>query len=101
MSRKFSPTFKKQTAELVTVKGYTYAQACAASGVGDTALRRWVHQLQTELSGTTPDNATAMTAEHLEIQRLRARIRDLEEDKEILKKATALLMSDARIGKKS
>ena len=98
--RVFSSTFKRQTAELVTLKNYSYTKACTVSGVGESALRRWVKQLETELAGKTPEKATAITAEHLEIQQLRARIRDLEEDKEILKKATALLMSDARIGRK-
>ena len=102
MSKKtFSSTFKKETAELVTLKGFSYAKACIAAGVSEAALRRWVKQLGEELAGRTPEKATAITEEHREIQRLKAQIRELEEDKEILKKATALLMSEARIGKKS
>jgi transposase len=44
--------------------------------------------------------STAITDTQLEIQKLKAKIKDLEEDKEILKKATALLMSEAWIGRK-
>ena len=36
----------------------------------------------------------ALTAEQREIQQLKARIHQLEQEKMILKKATALLMSD-------
>lgn len=100
MSKKFSPLFKRQSAELVTIKGYSIAKACAASGIGDTAMRRWVNQLREELAGHTPEGSAAITDPQIEIQTLKAKIKDLEEDKEILKKATALLMSEARIGRK-
>jgi transposase len=96
----FSPAFKRQTAELVTLKGFSYLKACAVAGVSESALRRWVGQLTGELAGYTPEKATAITDSHREIQSLKARIRELEEDKEILKKATALLMSEPRIGRK-
>jgi transposase len=41
-----------------------------------------------------PESAIAITKEHQEIQSLKERVRRLEMEKEILKKATALLMSD-------
>jgi transposase len=100
MSKKFSSSFKKQSAELVTIKGYSIAKARAVAGVGDTAMRRWVNQLRDELAGHTPEGSSAITDAQIEIQKLKAKIKDLEEDKEILKKATALLMSEAGIGRK-
>ena len=100
MSKKFSSSFKKQSAELVTIKGYSIAKARAVAGVGDTAMRRWVNQLRDEMAGQTPEGSSAITDAQIEIQRLKAKIKDLEEDKEILKKATALLMSEAGIGRK-
>lgn len=86
----FSPEFKREAAELVIDKGYSIYKACEARGVSESALRRWVDQLRNELTGETPESARALTAEHQEIQALKAKIRDLEEDNEILKKATAL-----------
>jgi transposase len=62
-------------------------------GVGETAMRRWVEQLKSEHQGITP-NSKALTAEQQRIQELEKRIKRLELEKEILKKATALLMSD-------
>ena len=61
--------------------------------IGPTALRRWVDQLQSERGGTTPDTK-ALTAEQQRIQELEAQVNRLEREKSILKKATALLMSD-------
>lgn len=74
-------------------QGYSISQACRALDVGQTALKRWVDQLQLERTGQAP-TATALIPEQKEIQQLKARIHQLEQEKMILKKATALLMSD-------
>lgn len=76
-------------------QNYTIAQACEAMNVSQTAMRRWVDQLRLERGGHTPGKAQAMTPEHRRIQELEARLRQVEREKEILKKATALLMSDS------
>ena len=58
-----------------------------------SALRRWVKQLQQKRDGVTP-KSKALAPEQQKIQELEARINRLEREKAILKKATALLMSD-------
>lgn len=50
--------------------------------------------MRQERGGETPAVAKAITPEQRRIQELEACIRRLEREKEILKKATALLMSD-------
>jgi transposase len=89
----FSPEFKLEAARLVLDEGYSITQACQSLGVGDTALRRWVSQLKVERGGQTP-GSKALTPEQQRIQMLEAKIRRLEQEKYILKKATALLMSE-------
>ncbi len=91
--RSFSTEFKHEAACLVLDQGYSITEACRSLGVGSTALRRWVQQLQDERGGATP-KAKALTPEQQRIQELEARINRLEREKSILKKATALLMSD-------
>ena len=91
--RIFTSEFKLEAASLVLDQGYSILQACRTLDVGQTALRRWVDQLQLERTGQAP-TTPALTAEQREIQRLKARIYELEQEKMILKKATALLMSD-------
>ena len=96
MSRKkpnYSAEFKHEAASLALDKGYSLSEACHAMGVGYTAMRRWVKQLESERGGITP-SAKAITSEHQKIQALEARIKQIEWEKDILKKATALLMSD-------
>lgn len=89
----YSSEFKQDAAELVLDKGYTVQEACDAVGAGPTAIRRWVNQLQEERGGITP-TAGAITADQKRIQELEARIKKIEWEKDILKKATALLMQD-------
>ncbi|HEY0210665.1 transposase [Acerihabitans sp.] len=94
-NRSFSPDFKREAASLVLDQRYSIRQACEAMDVGPTALRRWVNQLQSERGGAILAGSKAITPEQQYIQELEAKIRRIEREKEILKKATALLMSDS------
>lgn len=92
--RTFSAEFKLESAQLVVDQGYSAREASEAMGVGLSTMNKWVKQLREERQGKTP-KASALTPEQIEIQQLKKRIRYLEEEKDILKKATALLMSDS------
>jgi transposase len=92
--RIFSPEFRLESAQLVVDQNYSIREAATAVGVGISTLDKWVRQLKRERNGETP-KATAMTAEHKRIKELEKHIRKIEEHNEILKKATALLMSDS------
>ena len=91
--RSFTPEFKLEAASLVLDEGYSITEACRSLDIGETALRRWVDQLRAERDGETP-TSKALTPDQQKIQELEARIKRLEDEKRILKKATALLMSD-------
>ena len=90
--RTFSAEFKNEAACLVLDQNYSIAEACQAIDIGETALRRWVDQLEQERIGKT--SSKALTPEQKQIQELQARVNRLEREKSIFKKATALLMSD-------
>jgi transposase len=91
--RSFTAEFKREAAALVLEQGYSHVQACRSLGVGETAIRRWVDQLRLERGGVTPQSK-ALTPEQQRIQELEAKVNRLEREKAILKKATALLMSE-------
>ena len=91
--RSFTAEFKREAADLVLKQDYSYIEASRSLGVGESALRRWVAQVQQERQGVTPQSK-ALTPEQQKIQELEARIARLEREKSILKKATALLMSE-------
>lgn len=92
--RTYSPEFKLEAAQLVTEQGYSVIEAANAMNVSKSAMDKWVRQLKQEQRGITP-KASPLTPEQIELRELRKRIADLEEHNEILKKATALLMSDS------
>ena len=94
MRKPYTTEFKHETACLVLDQGYSIVQAVEAVGAGRTAVTRWVKQLRAERAGQTPSKSPAMTADQQQIQLLQAQVKRLQREKEILKKATALLMSD-------
>lgn len=94
MGSNYTKEFKKEAAELVLDKGYTQTEAREAMGVSKSAISIWVKQLREEREGITPHNRPALTSEHKEIQQLKAQITKLEREKDILKKASALLILD-------
>ena len=47
--RHFTPEFKREAGGLVVDQGYSIKEACEAMGVGETAMRRWVKQLEAPL----------------------------------------------------
>jgi len=93
--RSFTTECKRESASLVVNQGYSIPEASEAVGVGDTAMRRWVNPLKAEQQGVTPQGSKALTREQQRIQELEAQGKRIEREKEILKKATALLMSDS------
>ncbi len=59
--------------------------------VGLSTMTRWVKQLRDERQG----NKSLHYPEQIEIRELRKKLQRIEMENEILKKATALLMSDS------
>jgi transposase len=91
--RSFSPEFKQEAASLVLDQNYTFTETARSLGVAESSIRAWVKQLAQEREGITP-KGKALTPDQRRIQELEARCKRLEQEKSILKKATALLMSD-------
>jgi transposase len=92
--RTYSTEFKLESASLVLDQGYSVQEAANSVGVGISTMSKWVAQLRKERAGKTPIGRKAITTEQQKIQELEAKIRRLERENEIIKKATALLMSD-------
>jgi transposase-like protein len=97
MAKHFTAEFKLEAAKLVVDHGYTYVKAAEAVNVSHSAITRWVNKLRLERQGKTPAGLP-LTPEQLELREANKRIQRLEMENEILKKATALLMSDALNG---
>ncbi len=95
MRRKtFSAQFKRESAQLVVDQHYPVVEAAKAMGVGLSTMTRWVKQLRDERQGKTP-KASPITPEQIEIRELKKKLQRIQMENDILKKATALLMSDS------
>lgn len=62
--------------------------------VGLSMMTKWVKQLGEERQGKTP-KASLITPEQIEIRELKKKLQRIEMENEMLKKDTALLMSDS------
>ena len=92
--RSFTPEFKLESAQLVLEQNYTITEAAKAMGIGHSTMDKWVRQLRDERKGIS-SQPNALTQELRKIKELEKKIKRIEMEKEILKKATALLMSDS------
>ena len=86
--RTFDANFKLQVAQMVKVQGLSISQVCKDLGLGESAVRRWLSQFETEQQGQS-GIGKPLTAEH-------QRIRQLRGDVEILKKASAFFARELR-----
>ncbi len=92
--RLFSAEFKLESAQLVLAQNYSIVEAAQAMNVGKSTMDRWVRQLREERQGKQP-KASPISPEQIEIRELKKKLARLQEHNDILKKATALLMSDS------
>lgn len=94
---RFTPEFRLESAQLVTDHGYSVRKASEAMGVGKSTMAKWVQQLRQERQGLAV-KASPITEDQRRIRGLEKQVRQLQMEKAILKKATALLMSDEMNG---
>lgn len=91
--RSFSEGEKAAAVEYVETSGKSVYQAAQDLDLTETALRRWVDQAKVD-RGEGP--AGALTSEQLaELRHLRREVRQLREEREILKKAAAFFAKES------
>ena len=87
INRSYTAEFKQEAVALVTEQGYSVPKAAASLGITDKLLYNWKAKFEAEQSG-----ASLNTDERAELLRLRKENKELRMEKEILKKANALLL---------
>lgn len=90
--RTFSPAFKLEAVEQVVKYQRDAREVAQALELNPDHLRKWIRLYKQELQGIEP-TGNAITPEQREIQQLKAQVKRLEMEKEILKQA-AVLMSE-------
>jgi transposase len=82
--RYFPPEYKAEVVELIRSTGKTVGQVARELDLTETAVREWVKRADLDAGRRTDGLATA---EREELRRLRREVRDLREEREILRKA--------------
>jgi transposase len=86
--KQFTKEFKEGAARLVNEQGRTIADAAQSLGVSPWTMSRWVKAARTE--GTDAFRGHGQrTPQEQEIYELRQQVKQLEEERAILKKAAA------------
>ena len=86
--KKYSKEFKLDAVSLVTEQNYNRAEAARSLGINANMLRRWVKEQESDDGRAFRGNGK-LTPDQEEIRNLKARVKRLEMEKDILKKATA------------
>lgn len=90
----YTAEFKLEAAQLVVDQNYSTIEAAKSMGVSKSAMDKWVRQLKQERLGE-PNNGSPLTPDKIKIKELEKKIKRIEMENEIIKKATALLISDS------
>jgi transposase len=80
---------------MVKDQGLSVADVCRTMDLGETVVRRWIKQYETELNGQS-GIGKPLTAEQQRIRQLEAENRQLRMDNDILKKASAFFARELK-----
>lgn len=93
--RVFDASFKLQIVQMIRDQGLTVGQVCRDMDLGETAVRRWLKQVEAERSGLA-GIGKPLTAEQQRIRQLEVENRQLREDNALLKKASAFFARELK-----
>lgn len=93
--REFDASFKLEVVRMVKDQGLSVSDVCRTMGLGETAIRRWIKQYESELNGQ-PGIGKPLTVEQQRIRQLEAENRQLRMDNDILKKASAFFARELK-----
>ena len=95
----YSPEYRLEVAQEVVDKNRSVRDVAESLGLGKSTVDKWARQLKQERNGRL-SKATPLTPDQLKIRELERKVKRLEGDNAILKKASALLMQDSLNGLK-
>lgn len=90
--RAFTREYKAEVVELIRRSGRSVGAISKELGLTETAVRRWVEQAEIDRGDGASGALT--TAERDELSQLRRRVKQLEMEREILKKAAAFFAKE-------
>ena len=92
--RAFTREYKAEVVELIRTSGKSIGAVAKELDLTETAVREWVKQAEVDRGRGAAGALT--TAEREELSQLRRRVKTLEMEREILKKATAFFAKESK-----
>ncbi len=90
--RQFSDEYKAEVVELIRTSGNSIGSVCRDLDLGETVVRRWVEKAEEAVVVGTTQKDEDMKKENAE---LRKRVKELEMERSILKKAAAFFAKES------
>jgi transposase len=84
----YAPEFKLQAVTMITEQKLSVAEVARRLGVGEGVLHAWKKAVARKGGGAFPGSGH-LTPQEEELRKLRAEVKRLEAERDILKKATA------------
>jgi transposase len=94
--KKYSKEFKLDAVSLVLDQGYTRREAATSLDINEQMLGRWVKEHRESEDGQAFRGNGKLTPEQEEIKKLKAQVKRLEMEREVLKKATAFFAAETK-----
>jgi len=95
----YTAEYKKEIIKLITEQKKPYSEISKSIGVSDTTLREWVKKYSEYGKDAFPGKGN-LRPEDKELRDLKNKIKDLEMENEILKKAMSIFSRDVKINTK-
>ena len=92
--RTYTHEFKAEAVKLVTEQGRSIAEAAKSLGLGEDLLRKWKQAAEAHGEQAFPGHGNPPALEE-ELRRLRADVKRLQMERDILKKATAFFARES------
>ena len=93
--KKYSKEFKLDAIALVVEQNYSQAEASRNLGINPNILGRWINEAENDDGHAFRGNGK-LTPEQEEIRSLKAQVKRLEMEREILKKATVFFAKETK-----
>lgn len=93
--RRFDASFKLEVVRMVRDQGLGVTEVSRTMDLGETAIRRWITQVDAEAGGK-PGIGLPLTTDQQRIRQLETENRQLRSDNDLLKKASAFFARELK-----
>lgn len=94
--RQYTKEYKLDAISLVLDQGHTPSEVSRSLGINANMLRRWIREYQANDAGQAFRGNGKLTSEQEEIWQLKAQIKQLKLEREILKEATVFFAKETK-----